>query len=153
MKLLRRVKGKCFFQLGRREKDLLLSVLSLYPRIPSEYQRLSKVTSVDEASQKLLEDALADQRAENKRRLQALLTESGRFVKHENGWRLALSLAELEWLLQILNDVRVGSWLVLGSPETRFEAVTEKTAPHIWAMEMAGGFQMEFLAAIGDGKS
>ena len=58
--------------------------------------------------------------------------------------------SELEWLLQILNDVRVGSWIILGSPEQamEFKLLNEKTAADFWAMEMSGQFQMNFLAAL-----
>ena len=148
MTLLRRAKDLYLFQLGRREKGLLLGLLRLYPRVPSAYQRLSKSPGLDDASQKLLDDALAEQRAENKNRLHSWLTAPNRFVEHQGHWRLSLSPPELEWLLQILNDIRLGSWIILGSPQTRVGPVTEQTAPHIWAMEMAGTFQMAFLAAI-----
>jgi hypothetical protein len=144
--LIRRAKGTYLFQLGRREKGLLQGVLALYPRIPNAYPR-RKSPGLDEASQKLLDDALSEQRAENKKQLHGFLGQSKRFVEHEANWRLSLSVAEVEWLLQILNDVRIGSWVVLGSPEVRLEVINEKTAPHIWAMEMAGSFQMAFLAA------
>ena len=60
----------------------------------------------------------------------------------------ALSGSELEWLLQVLNDIRVGSWIILGSPEQWFEAATPQTAPHLWAMELAGAFEMAFLPAV-----
>ena len=61
-----------------------------------------------------------------------------------------LTPSELEWLLQILNDVRVGSWIILGSPEQamEFKLLNEKTAADFWAMEMSGQFQMRFLEAL-----
>ena len=34
-----------------------------------------------------------------------------------SGLQLTLSGPEIEWLLQVLNDVRVGSWIALGSPD------------------------------------
>jgi len=71
-------------------------------------------------------------------------------VDTESGPRLSLSPSELEWLLKILNDVRVGSWIILGSPEQgmEFKLLNEKTAPDFWAMEMSGQFQMRFLEAL-----
>jgi len=130
--------------------SLLRRVLALYPRIPSAYQRLTKSAAVPdgETSQRLLDEALAEQRAENKQRLSALLEDSKRLVEDSAGWRLALSPGDFEWLLQVLNDVRIGSWVVLGSPEERVPEVTEETAPDIWAMEMAGAFQMGFLEEV-----
>ena len=51
----------------------------------------------------------------------------------------------MDWVLQVLNDVRVGSWVLLGSPEELAMDLNEKTAPHFRAMEMAGYFQAQFL--------
>ena len=56
--------------------------------------------------------------------------------------------AEVEWLFQVLNDVRVGSWVRLGSPEGKPREVTIATAPHFVAMEMAGYFEAELLEAL-----
>jgi len=152
VKLLRVTKGNFLFQFGKREKHLLFQVLRLYPRIPPASFRLSKTSKLPdaEANQRLLEESLTEQRAENRKILQAFLTDSRRFVDTESGSRLSLSPSELEWLLQILNDVRVGSWLILGSPEQgrEFKLLNEKTAPDFWAMEMSGQFQMRFLEAV-----
>ncbi len=81
--------------------------------------------------------------------LQALLADPQRFEDLETGCRLSLGQADLEWLLQILNDIRVGNWILLGSPEERREVLNAKTAPHLWAMEMAGWFEMSLLEALG----
>ena len=136
-------------QAGRREKHLLLGLLKLYPRIPTAH-RLKKAVRSPDSSQRLLDEALAEQRAENKKQVEAFLQEPRRFKQTEAGWQFSLSPAELEWLLQILNDIRVGSWINLGSPEQKLEVrlMNEETAPHFWAMEMAGHFQMEMLEAL-----
>lgn len=149
MKFIRAAKDQLVFHLSQREKSLLLEVLKLYPCVPPAHHRLSKSARLPDqpASQRLLDDALAEQRAENKKHLLALLADPQRLRPHEAGWRLTLSLSEVEWLLQVLNDIRVGSWVVLGSPEERFERLDAQTAPHLWAMEMAGSFQMAFLHA------
>ena len=78
-------------------------------------------------------------------RLQALIADPGRWVATEGGWKVSVTTGEIEWLLQVLNDVRIGSWLALGSPEQRMEHLTEKNAPHLWAMEMSGSFEMALL--------
>jgi len=156
VKLLRTTKEKLWFQLGKREKGLLLEVLRLYPRIPSAYQPLSKRANVPDpqSSQRLLDEALAEQRAGNKKRLQAFLEAPRRFQDNEGGCRLVLAPMEADWLLQILNDIRVGSWVILGSPEPKEEIrlLNERTAPHFWAMEMSGYFQMSLLEGM-EGKT
>jgi hypothetical protein len=150
VKVIRSTKDRLVFHLGRREQQLLLAVLKLYPCIPPAHQPLSKSAGLPdpEASQQLLDEALAEQRTESKRQLQALLSDTQRLQEHPDGWRLSLSASEVEWLLQVLNDIRVGSWVSLGSPEKKLGKLTKTTAPRLWAMEMAGFFQMDLLHAI-----
>src|SRR5262249_14024973 len=136
------------FLLTRREKDLLLLVLRLYPRIPAGYQPLSKTRPEENANQRLLDDALTEARMENKRALDALLSDPKRLKPEDTGWRLSLSSTDVDWLLQVLNDVRIGSWVQLGSPEQPLKAINARTAPALWAMEMAGAFQMNFLELL-----
>ena len=141
--------GKFVFHLAKREKHLLSEVLRLYPCLPSGHH-LKKMSQMPDASKRLLDEALAEQRAETKMAVAAFLSEPRRFVQADGGWRFGVSTEELEWLLQVLNDIRVGSWVLLGSPEERLELtrLNEQTAPHFWAMEMAGFFQMEMLKAL-----
>jgi len=150
VKLTRVSKENFLFRLGRREKFLLLEVLKLYPRVPSAYLTISKSGKLPDkdSSQKLLEEALAEQRAENRHRLQTLVSNPARWTQTGDACQISLSMAELDWLLQVLNDIRVGSWIILGSPDERFEAINPQTAPHLWAMEMAGSFQMYLLHAL-----
>jgi hypothetical protein len=148
VKLISRANDQLRFQLGQREKDLLLQVLSGYPRVPSSYQRLTKGQELDPSNQRLLDESLAEARSRNKKSLQTLLEDPQRLGQHEGHWRLTLSHDELEWLLQVLNDVRVGSWIHLGSPETPLKVLDAESAPDVWAMEMAGFFQMRLLEMV-----
>lgn len=113
MKLIRVNKTKFVFELGRKEKALLCQLLDLYPLVPASHHRISESAQGDEADEKqrLLEETLAAQRQENKRQVLAMLNEPGRFTPTESGFRLALSPQQMDWLLQVLNDVRVGSRL------------------------------------------
>ena len=143
----------CFVvQLGQQEEDLLLEVLKLYPCIPPAHHRVSRSGQAPQSRecQRLLDEALAEQRAENKRQLRTLLSDSRRVRRSNSGCQITLSAAELEWLLQILNDVRVGSWLLLGAPEERIDLnlMNKDNAPHFWAMELSGHFQMHLLEAL-----
>jgi hypothetical protein len=139
------------FQLGRREKALLLELLKLYPVIPSAHYRISGTPSPEpDPNQQLLEESLAEHRNENARELDAMLHEPGRFQDTPAGYRLVLSPSSVEWLLQVLNDIRVGSWLHLGSPDEKKGKhlhLTLDNARYLWAMEMSGVFQSVLLAA------
>jgi hypothetical protein len=150
VKLIRTTKAKLVFQLGRHEKRLLRDVLNRYPRIPPAHQPLSKSGRVPDrdANQRLLDEALAEQRAENKKQLQALLAAPNRFQETPAGCQLSLARSEMEWLLQVLNDIRVGSWICLGSPEEKLPSTTTAMARDYWMMEMAGCFQAQLLEAL-----
>lgn len=154
MKLRRATKGNYQFHLGHREKQIFCELLGLYPCIPPAHQPLSKTGKLPEgeANQRLLDEALAEQRAENQKQLSVFLSDPLRLLAvdkpDDDGFLLSLSPAEVEWLLQILNDIRVGSWIKLGSPEEQKVVLTAETMPVVWALEASGHFQMQLLAAV-----
>lgn len=144
--------GKQFtFTLNSREKQVLFQILELYPLIPPAHPRL--ILSTDPAQnsdQKLLDDSLKESRAENRRQILAMLNEPGRFARAGSGFRLALSPEQMEILLQVLNDVRVGSWILLGEPDEkkgRTAPLTPENAACLSTMELAGFFQHILLQA------
>ncbi len=151
MKLLRR-QPAWVFQLSRREHQLLVKTLRLYPLVPPAHHRLSGQSNTPALaeSQRLLDEALAEQRAGHRRRVQAFLSEPDRFRPSGSGFEFHLSEAEIEWLLQVLNDVRVGAWLALGEPEQGEEPpLTQDNALYHFALATSGWFESELLAALG----
>ena len=139
------------FHLALRDRALLLHLLELYPRVPPAHHQVTRQAPGDQAreAQELLDQALAEQRRANQKVASKLL--SGGALWHENHrWVLALSREEIEILMQVLNDVRVGSWLLLGAPEQQLllEALDENKTQHLVAMELAGFFQAQLLQAI-----
>jgi hypothetical protein len=152
VRLLRADPQGFVFRVTEREKDALRDVLKLYPCVPPAHHRLrrtSKPGSADEC-QRLLDQALAEQRARNQRRVRALLDAPGTFRPLLPGWQFALRRSACEWLMQVLNDVRVGSWIALGSPEELPRSLSgdAAVARRVYAMELAGLFQMELLHAL-----
>ncbi len=153
MKLIRTKREKLVFEISLSEKRLLCEVLKLYPLISPTHYRLTKAarTAKHDENQKLLEESLAAQREENRKNVRAMLDEPGRFQAAASGFHLSLSGPEIEWLLQVLNDVRVGSWIALGSPDPeqgKKIVFNEKILPHFRTMELAGAFEMVFLDAL-----
>ena len=149
MKLIKTERGRYHFEIEAKEKELLFEMLRRYPLIPVAHQRLSRSEEKRE-DQELLDAALAEQRAQNKKNVTAMMQAESRFRKNKSGWGFSITAGEMEWLLQVLNDVRVGSWLALGSPDgpaAILEALNDRTAPHFWAMELCGHFQAALLAA------
>jgi len=79
-----------------------------------------------------------------------------RFSREQARLALVAHGGQIEWLLQVLNDVRIGAWLAIGSPDGQLETIAifnEKTAPYFWAMEVSGHFQAVLLKAIDCGVS
>ena len=152
MKLLHASKNAYIFHLGQRERHLLLETIKLYPLVPASRHRLSKDDHGAKAAenQRWLEEALAEKRKENRRQVLTMLNEPQRFRETKSGFELELTLPQIEWLLQVLNDVRVGSWLALGEPEQGQEPrVTEQNANYHFALQVSGMFQSVLLAALG----
>lgn len=140
------------FQLGAREKDLLLEVLKFYPLVPASHHRLSRKRrgGQPDANQRLLDEALAEQRRDNQREIQAWLNRPEKFRATKAGIVLRVTPMEVNCLLQVLNDVRVGGWLALGQPEPgQVPKVTEENVRHFFAMEASGHFESALLAAFG----
>jgi hypothetical protein len=156
VKLIRAGKAGHVFRVGRREQELLFEMLKLYPLVPASHHQLSrqgKDKTADE-DQHLLETALAEQRQENRKQVLAMLNDPQFLKETKSGFELSLSAAQIEWLLQVLNDVRVGSWLALGEPEQGAEPeVNEQNARYLIALELCGMFQSVLLAGLGVSES
>lgn len=135
------------FELELRERDALVHVLTLYPVVPADHH----VASKDAEQQRVIDEALAEQRATNKQRVTEWLAAPERFAAHKSHVRFTLKREDIEWFLQVVNDVRVGHWLLLGSPELQDikpQALGAQQLPHWFAMELAGYFQMSVLEAL-----
>jgi hypothetical protein len=141
------------FRLSHRERGILIPLLRTYPIIPSTHYAISRKANDSRVAeqQRLLEEALAEQRTKNKRRLDAWLTAPKRFQETPDGIHLALDRSDVEWFLQLLNDIRVGHWIQLGSPELEKLDLRHFAPGRIssWlAMEMSGYLQMSVLRAL-----
>ena len=155
MKLLKRTESACTFLVGKRERELLSAVLRHYPMvIAGHFSSRRPGHEPVEQSEALLQEALAEQQKENRRQVEEMLNEPGRFREHDLGFTFRLTPSEIEWLLQVLNDVRVGSWIQLGEPDTSSRSalqemkLDEHTVQLAWRMELAGLFQGALLAGI-----
>ena len=153
MRLLKRSAGTCLFHLGEEEKGLLLEVIGLYPVLEPSFQPLSKSSDPArrKADQRLLEEALASQKEENAQTIRKTFGEGKCFSKSGPAWRMALTDAQAETLLQVLNDIRVGSWQNLGCPDPEQERRlhgTKATRRSLFLMEISAFFQTNLLRAL-----
>lgn len=152
MKFLRSRNEKFVFSLNRVEHRILQDILQLYPLVPGSHQKLSKSLHNQQLAeaQQLLDEALAEQRASHKGQIEKWLKAKGRFRRTKTSVSLYIPHQDTDWLLQILNDIRIGSWLLLGSPGDRPDPDEIDPELHpVWAaMEVTGIFQMALLHAL-----
>ncbi len=153
MKLVRQNKDGWTYHLNQREGDCLRSLLQQFPLTANVPAQISK-TGADPKTverEKLLNESLAEHRNELKKQAMNLLG-AGKFKRGENGYRLTLNPEEREILLQIFNDIRIGSWHELGEPEElepETPPPTERELVLYSLMNLAGYFEAAFLHALG----
>ena len=145
MKLLRRTAKGRIFRLKASELQMLLLVLSQFP-LRDQEQTISRFGDEEDLkdAQQLLNEAMAERRKEARRELKIWLHSDKRFTHTEEGEELLVLQEETDWLLQIINNVRVGAWQRLGEPEEiadAFRSATDESIRYLAIMEMAGGFQ------------
>ena len=153
MKLISKDGDEFELEFALEEKGLLFHLLGLYPAVPVAYHRLTKGKKIpnQEENQRLLDEAIQAQRKANQQEIIALVGKSGRFTDNAESSRAVFRRDELERLLQVLNDVRIGNWIALGSPDDLQEQTIrtdKKSLRQLMLMEIAGGFEMFILGAI-----
>jgi hypothetical protein len=81
----------------------------------------------------------------------SMLDEPGRFRETKTDVRFTITRTQMEWLLQVFNDIRVGAWLALGEPkDMELPEITKTNAPYLLAMEVSGQFEAGLLMALGE---
>ena len=160
MRLVRANQEALIFNVSIGEQRMLIEVLGLYPVVPAAYQPLSRSIQDKPAGddQALLDEALAEQRESLRKQIHKWLTAPHRFRQVKTGLNFSLHRGDTDWLLQALNDVRVGHWLLLGAPDEMLDmddlSNLDPELHRAWfAMEMAGMFQMQILQALGSESS
>ena len=161
MKLLRRHRETLVFELGARERELVIHALRLYPQLNPDYHRVSQAKRgrrFDEAQQ-LLVESMAERYAENRRLVATFIKDKlggeavgGQERRARAKCQLTLTRGQADWLLEVLNDVRVGSWVKLGRPDqesVRSMNLSVDNVAAFGAMEFCGYLQTMLLEALG----
>jgi len=133
MRLLAQAGGKWRYHLLPGEADILRGLLEKFPFTAPGAAAISR-TEVNQESM-----------AEHRQQLQQLavpLLAQDRWRQTATGYQLTLDAEAREILLQILNDIRVGCWQVLGEPED----LDLPPAPPASPAEVAGRNLMDLAA-------
>lgn len=141
------------FEITPREKDLLLATLLFFPQLDTGHHQLSRdPKTANKAGQEWLVETMEQLKLEHKKRLDLFFKNDRRFFKESHGaLRFTLTDEQMEWLLRVLNEIRVGSWVRLGQPEMDAVRKIKLTGPqsHLFsAMELSGYFQTGLLEAF-----
>jgi len=155
MRLARQTKQWLKYQLNQREGDCLRSLLRQFPITTDVHAKISKTSTDPEIVEmgKPLNESLAEHRKELKKQA-ANLIGAGKLKRGESGYLLTLNPEEREILLQILNDIRVGCWHVLGEPEKLEPETPPMSQKELFLynlMHLAGYFEVAFLH-VSDGE-
>jgi hypothetical protein len=147
MKLVKQT-GKGFqYRLTAQEAYSLRLLVGLFPVGALSPVKISKSDPETEEREKLLNESLAAHRANLKRQAKALV-QPAKFKTSGNHKLYQISHGKREVMLQILNDIRVESWRVLGEPENletcTFELPQDKFK-YFYLMYIAGEFEYHFL--------
>ncbi len=138
------------FQMGKREKNYFFATLGCYPSLDLEVQPLSRLETPGQDAQKLLDDAMAELRQERQKKLETFMRGT-RFTREgSGGLRFSIAAEDVEWLLQVLNEIRVGCWIGLGRPESgeaEYADLEEDQMKCRAAMDLSAHFEMALLEA------
>ncbi|MDX1951312.1 MAG: hypothetical protein SFY81_03960 [Verrucomicrobiota bacterium] len=152
MRLLKFEGENFVFRFEKIDKQILFCLLRRYPAcsapLTPETMKEGEVIGPD---LHLLEASLEEQRVGHRKQVEAILSDEGRFQEDELGYRFYLTEPQIDCLLQILNNISVGSWLQLGRPNPQMgkgSQITEKNIELAWAMDSARLFQSELLKAL-----
>jgi hypothetical protein len=150
MKLLKQSANEWKYGLEPKEGMLLRALVREFPHTKAAPVKITRTNTDAKAAERerLLNESLANHRQELKKRAGKLL--SANLKPGKDGWRLSLSLEEREVLLQLINDIRVECWHVLGEPED-LEAIpshpSEANLRQHHLMHLAGYFEWKMLEA------
>lgn len=154
MKFQERAGDSLVFRLGAREKPVVERLLAFYPLRPNTGPTLSRSGGPELAeADALLAESLREQRDELAAWVSRRLASGEAFRKAGAGWHLELSPTEIDHLLQVLNDLRVGAWTRLGCPEDLGEdpaSLRPEQAPLQMIMNLAGHLEIVLLHALID---
>lgn len=150
MTLIERDEERVVFSIEPEELEALRWALLAFPvdtGFEFEISRYSEGAEIDEA-QDLIKSARDEWESSLEQRIAAFVEDDSRFEAADGALRLALSFEEIEWLLQALNAVRVGSWRRLGYPEELPEIDAGEPDADRFMMEVCGMFQSSLLYGL-----
>lgn len=153
MRVFEKTDSALVLELGLAETDFLKQILSDYPLVANESRRFSAFADADEVREntQLLQNSLNEHTQTNRVKLQTWLASPKTWKPFPDRTLLSLKTEDCSWFLQILNDLRIGSWQKLNRPDPE-ELVSielnQENAYPLLAMEVSGLLQTLILNAL-----
>lgn len=164
MKLLSKTEKQLDFELNELETQLLGLTLSAYPM--ADHAWATPGSSTDSPPQpaanstspdpELLHDALKELKEAHRSRLVTFLSGQGLEALSNGRSQLHLPREDVEWFLQVVNELRVASWYRLGCPPEEAEADLTARAellPDLLRLDFAGLLLSVILSALEEGSA
>lgn len=135
------------------ERELFERTLERYPVIPGARAPLTREGSEEDLAeaQEMLETLTREAKAENVRRVADFLRKPRQFEAKDGVLRLNVARGELNWLLEIVNEIRVGVWSRLGEPDPGNIPFNTSNIEDWIAMEYCAEIQMNLLEVLNAG--
>lgn len=149
MKLVKQNKKGFQYELDGEDAESLRFLVKQFPITTFSPATVSKTESGAHAEEreKLINESLRATRTALKRKARQL-TLREKFIKSEGKQFYHINLEAREAMLQILNDIRVESWRILGEPEDPEASIFRLTGDkfkYYHFMRLAGYFEYHFL--------
>lgn len=115
--------GRFTFRFEPTEREWFSRILEMYP-----VQNEPVQAQADAEKQDLLEKAFAESRTKLREEAEAFLRSGSIEIDKDFSefWHLRLTAAQIEELLQILNNIRIGLWIKLGKPDPNEEPPSKR---------------------------
>jgi len=149
MKLVKQTQKGFQYELDQEDADSLRFLVKQFPLTAFSPVDISKTDSGSSAVEReaLLNESLQAHRDDLKRKARRLVLPD-KFKTLDGKQFFQVSLGARETLLQILNDIRVESWRVLGEPEdpdVNIFGLSKDKFKYYHFMRLAGYFEYHFL--------
>lgn len=147
MKLLKQNENGFEYRLSQEEAHSLRVLLRQFPVNAFSPVTISKSDSKAAEREKWLNESLAGHRAELKELAAELMGEE-KFIRVKDNELFQVSREGRETVLQVLNDIRVECWRILGEPhslELKIFDLPKDKVRYYHFMHLAGYFEHYFL--------
>lgn len=144
--------GAITIDLSESETIFIKEILSAYPLVPNDTRELTRDASTSDLEEdtELLRTSLADLTLGHQKRLKTWVNAPDTFQVVDGRCLFRITTENRDWFLQVLNDLRIGSWQQLDCP-TQEELQELTPSPEVirplWTMELAGLLQSFLLSA------